>query len=108
MRILFTTHGAYGHFHPIAPLALAAREKSHDVLVATSSDLTDWVAGCGLRAVTAGLASDAVDAEVAQLPVDAARPAMFHRFSTVAVPPTLADLMRVTKEWRPDVSAGGL
>lgn len=103
VRILFTTHGAYGHFHPIAPLALAAQGKGHDVLVATGPGLTDWVARCGLRAVAAGLPADAVDAEVAQLPVDAARPAVFHRFSTVAVPPTLADLMRVTNEWRPDV-----
>lgn len=103
MRILFTTHGAYGHFHPIAPLALAAVGRGHDVLVATGPGLTDWVAGCGLRTFAAGPDSDAVDAEVALLPIDAARPAMFHRFSTVAVPPMLADLMRVTKEWRPDV-----
>ena len=103
MRILFTTHGAYGHFHPIAPLALAAHGRSHDVLVATGPGLVDWVARCGLRAVPAGPTVQAVDAALAQLPVDDARPAMFHRFSTVAVPPTLADLKRVTHDWRPDV-----
>lgn len=103
MRILFSTHGAYGHFHPIAPLALAAAGKGHDVLVATGPDLVDWITGCGLRAVAVGLANDVVDAETARFPADAARPAMFHRFSTVAVPPAVADLIRVTDDWRPDV-----
>lgn len=103
MRILFTTHGAYGHFHPIAPLALAARAKGHDVLVATGPALTDWIASCGLRAVPAGPTTGAIEAALALLPVDDSRPAMFHLFSTVAVPPTLADLLDVTSEWRPDV-----
>ena len=103
VRILFTTHGAYGHFHPIAPLALAALTKGHDVLVATGPDLTDWVARCGLRSVAAGPAVDVMNAAVAQLAVDPARPAMFHLFSTVAVPPTLADLRRLADEWHPDL-----
>lgn len=103
MRILFTTHGAYGHFHPVAPLALAALAKGHDVLVATGPDLTDWVARCGLRAVSTGPAVEVMNAAVARLPVDPARPAMFHLFSTVAVPPTIADLRRIADEWQPDL-----
>jgi UDP:flavonoid glycosyltransferase YjiC (YdhE family) len=103
VRILFTCHGAYGHFHPIAPMALAAQAKGHDVLVATGPELVDWVAACGLRAVPAGLSSIEVSERLAALSVEDPVLAMFHRFSTIAVPPTLADLLQLTESWRPDV-----
>lgn len=103
MRLLFVCHGAYGHFHPIAPMALAAQAKGHDVVVATGPDLVDWVVACGLRAVPVGLRAGEVTARLAALPVDDPVTAMFHRFSTVAVPPTLADLQQVARSWRPDV-----
>ncbi len=35
MKILFASLGAYGHLYPMMPLALAAAEAGHDVLVAT-------------------------------------------------------------------------
>lgn len=103
MRILFSCHGAYGHFHPIAPMALAAQEKGHDVVVATGPDLVDWVAACGLRAEPVGLGSGEFPARLAALPIQDRALAMFHRFSTIAVPPTLADLLQLTRSWRPDV-----
>lgn len=103
MRVLFSCHGAYGHFHPIAPLALAAQEKGHDVVVASGPDLVDWVGACGLRAVPAGLTSAEYPARLAALPLEDQPLAMFHRFSTVAVPPTLAGLQQLTRSWRPHV-----
>jgi UDP:flavonoid glycosyltransferase YjiC (YdhE family) len=103
VRILFSCHGAYGHFHPIAPMALAAQEKGHDVVVATGPDLVDWVAACGLRAEPVGLGSGEFPARLAALPIQDRALAMFHRFSTIAVPPTLADLLQLTRSWRPDV-----
>lgn len=103
MRILFSCHGAYGHFHPIAPLALAAQEKGHDVIVATGPDLVEWVATCGLRAVPVGLRAGDIEVRLAALPVEDHPLAMFHRFSTIAVPPTLADLLELTASWRPDI-----
>ena len=103
MRILLTTHGAYGHFHPIAPLALAAQEAGHDVLVATGPDLLAWVCSCGLRAEPVGLASADYPALLAALPEAYQPRAMFHRFSTIAVPPMLEDLRRLTRDWQPDV-----
>lgn len=90
MRILFSCHGAYGHFLPIASLALAAQEKGHDVIVATGPDLVEWVATCGLRAAPVGLRAGDFAARLAALPVEDQPLAMFHRFSTIAVPPTLA------------------
>lgn len=103
MRILFSCHGAYGHFHPIAPLALAAQEKGHDVIVATGPDLVEWVATCGLRAAPVGLRAGDIEARLAALPVEDHPLAMFHRFSTIVVPPTLADLLELTGSWRPDI-----
>lgn len=103
MRILFTCHGAYGHFHPIAPMALAAHRKGHDVIVATGPDLVDWVDACGLRAAPMGLSSAEVSVRLAKLPVEDRAIAMFHRFSTIAVPPTIADLLELTRSWPPDV-----
>jgi len=103
VRILFSCHGAYGHFHPIAPMALATQENGHDVVVATGPDLVDWVTACGLRAAPVGLSSGEFPARLAALPAQDQPFAMFHRFSTIAVPPTLADLLQLTRSWRPDV-----
>lgn len=103
MRLLFSSHGGYGHFHPIAPMALAAQAQGHDVVVAVGPDLVDWVIACGLRAVPVGLGPEEYSARVEALPVEDRPLAMFHRFSTIAVPPTLADLVQLTQPWRPDV-----
>lgn len=102
VRILFTCHGAYGHFHPIAPLALAARDKGHEVVVATGPDLTDWVAACGLQSAPVGLSADEIQLRLAQLHIEDTALDVFHRFSTVAVPPVLADVLRLTRAWRPE------
>ena len=37
MRILFTTHPAYGHLHPLPLLVSAAIAAGHDVAIATSA-----------------------------------------------------------------------
>lgn len=103
MRVLFSCHGAYGHFHPIAPMALAAQERGHEVVVATGPDLVDWIGACGLRAAPVGLSAAEYPARLAALPDEERAVAMFHRFSTIAVPPALADLLELTRSWRPDV-----
>jgi hypothetical protein len=61
VRILFSCHGAYEHFHPIAPMVLATQGKGHDVVVATGPELVDWVGACGLRAAPVGLSSEDVN-----------------------------------------------
>ena len=55
MRILFTTHPAYGHFHPLLPLAGAARAAGHDVAFATSAMFRSVIEGAGFTAFDAGL-----------------------------------------------------
>ena len=103
MRVLFTCHGGYGHFHPVAPLALAAQARGHDVVVATSPAFVDWVRRCGLSAEPSGLTASEADERVAELGITDHRLAAFHRFSTVAVPPMATDLLKLGRRWSPDL-----
>ena len=100
MRVLVTTFPGKGHFHPVAPLALALQRAAHDVRVATGSDLGDWVRGCGLRAITAGMSLIGNVETAASVP-PAER--TVRQFTTIAVPPFVDDVMRACDEWRPDV-----
>ena len=104
MRVLFSTMSAYGHLHPLMPLALAAQAAGDDVVVATGADLADWVAACGVPHVTAGRGgSDTWTKEehegLAQW--GALRP--FHLFTTFHVPPKCDDLVEVGRSWKPDL-----
>lgn len=60
MWLLFTTVPLYGHFHPLVPLAWAARSLGHDVLVATTENFAPAVARTGLPVVSWGPAADFV------------------------------------------------
>ena len=103
MRVLFTCHGAYGHFHPVAPLALAVQARGHDVVVATSPAFVEWVRKCGLRAEPIGLTAAEFNERVDALGITDRRMAAFHLFSTVAVPPMATDLIELGQRWSPDV-----
>src|SRR4051812_8146344 len=48
VRVLVTAFPAVGHFHSVAPFALAARAAGHEVCVATAPDLVPWSITCGL------------------------------------------------------------
>ncbi|WP_028926486.1 nucleotide disphospho-sugar-binding domain-containing protein [Pseudonocardia acaciae] len=48
MKLLFALGPAYGLALPLVPLAWAARAAGHEVLVATTSEMTTVVAGAGL------------------------------------------------------------
>jgi UDP:flavonoid glycosyltransferase YjiC (YdhE family) len=54
MRIAFVTNPALGHVLPLLPLALAARDAGHDVLVLGGTSIRDAVERVGLRHVAAG------------------------------------------------------
>ncbi len=55
MRVLFTTQPAFGHFHPLVPLAHALAAAGHEVAVACSRSFAPMVKASGLRAIPAGL-----------------------------------------------------
>lgn len=55
LRVLFTTQPAYGHFHPLVPLAQALQRQGHEVAVATSASFGPVVQRSDLRCLPAGL-----------------------------------------------------
>jgi UDP:flavonoid glycosyltransferase YjiC (YdhE family) len=101
MRLLFTSFPAYGHFHPIAPLALAARDAGHDVLVASGPDLARWAESCGLEASSVGLEhTDARLAAQSRYSDDTWTP---HMFTDIWVSSALPGLLALSDSWRPDL-----
>ena len=54
MRVLFSCCPAYGHLQPLLPLARAAAQRQHDVMVATAPDMVSRVETAGFIGVTAG------------------------------------------------------
>ena len=51
---MFTSFPAVGHFHPVAPLAVAVRYAGHEVRVASGVDLATWASACGFDAHAVG------------------------------------------------------
>ncbi len=101
MKWLFTSFPAYGHFHPLAPLALAARDAGHRVRVASGPDLAEWIASCGLDAFSVGPThADARRVAQSRYPDDAWTP---HMFTDVWVPSALPDLLALSASWQPDL-----
>ena len=109
MRFLFTSNPLVGHWLPMLPLARAAQQAGHDVVVAAGPDvvgdierrgLTAWSIGPDLETIQAGMrgrprAASESDAE--RTVADGM--AMF------AVPAIdrARDLLKRTDAWRPDV-----
>jgi UDP:flavonoid glycosyltransferase YjiC (YdhE family) len=96
VRVLVTAFPAIGHFHAVAPFALAVRRAGHDVCVATAPDLVPWAITCGLPARPVGPLVRSMTAAA-----DAAHP---ERLRTDAWPAAvIGDLDRLIQDWRPDL-----
>lgn len=108
MRVLFTTHPAYGHFHPLLPLAQAVGEAGHDVAVATSGRFTSVIERAGFRAIAAGLSW--LESDDSSLPEEL-RPApglplesfFAQKFVAAVAEPLARDVIAAAAEWMPDV-----
>ncbi|KGI81543.1 hypothetical protein IL38_11505 [Actinopolyspora erythraea] len=67
VRILFSAIATHGHCYPLLPLAAAAREAGHEVVVATGGELRSAVHAAGAEFAEAGVpVFDAFDAIVAR------------------------------------------
>lgn len=96
MRVLVTAFPAIGHFHAVAPFALAARSAGHDVCVATAPDLVPWAITCGLPARPIG--------PLVRSLTSASDPSHPERLRTDAWPTAvIGDLERLIADWRPDL-----
>jgi UDP:flavonoid glycosyltransferase YjiC (YdhE family) len=102
MKVLFTTVPAFGHFHPVVPLALAALASGDEVLVATGPRLADWVPACGLPYVRAGH-SGSWSTEEREQARQWGELFNFHIFTTLQAPPMSRDLAMICRNWRPDL-----
>jgi UDP:flavonoid glycosyltransferase YjiC (YdhE family) len=108
MRVLFTARAGFGHFHPLVPLAQAARDTGHDAAFAMPPSFQSTVERLGFRWWSAGL--DLSSPEYArfirernQLP--SRERAIFMRRGSVTLlgPRMTVDLLRISEAWLPDV-----
>ncbi|MEO8715495.1 MAG: glycosyltransferase [Acetobacteraceae bacterium] len=108
MRVLFTTQPAFGHFHPLVPLAHALAAAGHEVAVACSRSFAPMVEASSLRALPAGLdwleeGGDVARAfpEVASIPHGPTRAAwaMANVFGGMTAEMMATDLLALAADW---------
>jgi UDP:flavonoid glycosyltransferase YjiC (YdhE family) len=111
MRLMFSSTAGYGHVLPMLPLAVAARERGHDVLWATAAEACPLIEAKGVDAAPSGTSAEGCLAEYARRWPDAAdlegRAATAHMFGRlfgeVAAEAAARDLKRRAGEWKPDL-----
>ncbi len=112
MRLLITTHGGAGHFHPLAPIADAALAAGHQVRFAVEPPFDAHIRSCGYDAVPMGMAFDfqALPSELRADPgldqLESMRWTMANVFFGALVDAALPDASRLIEEWAPDVVFG--
>ena len=108
-RVLFTSCPAYGHALPMLPLIRAAQRAGHEVRIATGPDLAGPLASFGLTVLGVGptwdVAWTAHDAAWADPDLPDEQKMMNGVVALFGTPALgrLADLVRLAKQWRPDV-----
>ena len=108
MRLLFTTQPAYGHFHPLLPLATALLNAGHEVAFATSALFGPIVQATGFPTFAAGLnwlESDkaTVPAELKPKPESTLEEYFAQQFVAATAERLARDIVDLGRTWRPDV-----
>ncbi|MER5704793.1 nucleotide disphospho-sugar-binding domain-containing protein [Micromonospora sp. NPDC002296] len=114
MKMLYLAGGSPATVFALAPLATAARNAGHAVIVAATADMVPVAAGVGLPAVpvTDGTMRDFMfasrDGAPLALPDDAGERLRFggHGFGRLAAA-SMPALTELARQWRPDVVVGG-
>jgi UDP:flavonoid glycosyltransferase YjiC (YdhE family) len=100
IRILFGCNPALGHWYPLAPLALAARDAGHDVRVASGEGLRAAVEHAGLRLEAMGPADlVSVIERVDRRPIEVWK----RVFSDRIAEPLARGVLELAEQWRPDL-----
>jgi UDP:flavonoid glycosyltransferase YjiC (YdhE family) len=109
MRILCTSNPLVGHWLPMLPLARAAQEAGHDVVIATGPDavaaieqrgFTAWSIGSDLATIQTGLRNrirSAAETDQERMAADG-----LAMFADPAIT-RARDLLDRTADWRPDI-----
>ena len=108
MRILVSTAPGVGHLLPMLPVARAARDRGHDVVIAGGASVASIIAAAGFQHEPMGPAT--IGEMFAGLPDISAIPArervlisMPHVFCKGIAPAMAAGVAALVERWRPDV-----
>lgn len=104
MRILFSFAGGRGHFEPLVPIALAARDAGHTVAVTGEPALLETVQAAGFT----GFASGSNTSRTTRGPLEPLDPAREDRalrdgYAGRLAHARAADLLALAETWRPDL-----
>lgn len=104
MRILVSTTPGAGHLLPMLPLARAARDRGHEVVIAGGSSLAEIVANAGFRHAPMGPATigEVVDRVPEMAGLTGRRRALvtLRRVFCEAIAPAMADGVAELPAWR--------
>jgi hypothetical protein len=111
VRVLLTCSPAYGHFHPMGPLARALATAGHEVAFATAADFCERVERCGFRAFPAGLKMPERGEMLRRVigdmmntpPADRQKLGFPRVFAEHGAPAMLPDLRGVLRSYRPQL-----
>ncbi len=111
MRVLLTTQPMYGHFHSIAPVALALKNHGHEVAFATSESFGPVVKRAGFKHFACGRDVAGSHIMITGLPEwDMIQSKVSHpglqqiwAFILGMGPQMADDLIRLMQDWRPDI-----
>ena len=109
MRVLVSSNANLGHFIPLVPLAQQLKQRGHQVVVASEPAFEEVVRSRGLDHVAVGrdLTLDDIMAALPQIfevaPEDQNAYAVPRLFVELRAHNAADDLVRVMKEWQPDV-----
>lgn len=114
MRILFVTGGSPATVYALTPLATAARNAGHEVLVASNQETMEAIAGAGLPGVCVSdvpirhlITTDRAGAPVPKsTDPDVQMRSIGHAFGRMAAL-YQEPLYELARSWRPDVVVGG-
>src|SRR5215216_5266085 len=107
MRMLCTARAADGHFHPLVPLAQAARDAGHEVAFGMPPSFAATVERLGFRWFAAGLDDSSPEyarflAERNRLTGRERAAFMTRGAAALLAPRTASDVLGLCERWRPD------
>ncbi len=109
-RMLFTCRPLTGHYLPLVPLAIAARDAGHHVAFATAPPILEEAEAAGFEAFAAGIGTETRAQWAPRFPGfdrlvgDAQREFFFTKiFADLELAPRAADLECIVRRWRPEI-----
>jgi len=109
VKILFTTHPLFGHWHPLVPLAQALKQSGHEVAFAAPPDFCPTIEANGFQCFHAG-ADETADEysarmeRMAKIPGTERAAVMWTGyFAGTWAERSLPDVLAIGRGWRPDL-----